>query len=121
MGQVVNLNGTQGVNLSIAKTKSFQVSCVQCQKVKDYESLQEVEAELDYNYDILALVYKHRPNLAEKAHLIYDLPVEDKQLIDIIQVNKKSIDEERMHHELKAIQLINFVFLQQQNQQKVLQ
>ncbi len=49
------------------------------------ESLQD---DLTYNYEILALVYKHRPLIAGKAEMIYDEPKDDKQSIDVLQVKK---------------------------------
>eukprot|EP00347_Sterkiella_histriomuscorum_P008224 403345903 len=115
MGQIVNES-----ELTQVKGKTFQINCNQCQQSKGYTSLEQIEEDLEFNYEILALVYKHRPLLAKKASQIYDLPHLDKQSIEVIQVNKIAIDEEKIYQEQKALQMINYIFLQQQNQQKVL-
>ncbi|CDW77108.1 UNKNOWN [Stylonychia lemnae] len=109
----------QDLDKGKAKDKDFTIDCIICGHVYQFSSLKDIATSIRPNYDLLLLVYKHRPILAKKACKVYQLPESDSQSIFVLQVTKVDINEEKILQEQKLQQRINYVYFQQQNQQKM--
>ena len=55
----------------------IKIRCKKCGKDKKFQSLELFLDVASINYEILALVYKTRPKIAERAENLYELKEDD--------------------------------------------
>jgi hypothetical protein len=76
--------------LKAASKTSYRITCPLCSCFKVYADLEDLDWDLTFNYELCALVYKHKTALASQARSFYqdpDLQHSD-PLIEIMRVKR---------------------------------